>query len=104
MYSLWFCCFCYPSVWNAVFKGRVLVEKLFDGADAPKPLLELGEGSFFGEAALAGDTAHVRRNASIKALMMCHLYLLSAKDFEDIIEDFPEHANLFRVSLMCHVH
>ena len=82
-------------------KGRVEITR--DG----KTLLELAQGSFFGEAALLAkapapdsddeDEEDVvlrakqrRRNADVKALTFCYMFALGADDFADVITAFPE--------------
>lgn len=61
--------------------------------------MELEAGSFFGEAELMPHNGrYLRRHASVKALEMCHLYLLSFEDFHQAIGDFPEYRSVLRVS------
>ena len=47
----------------------------------------LSEGAHFGEICLLMDE---RRVASIKATTMCDLFSLSKKNFQDLLEEFPE--------------
>jgi hyperpolarization activated cyclic nucleotide-gated potassium channel 2 len=53
-----------------------------------KLLAKLSDGSHFGEIALV--TKGNRRNATVKALEICDVYVLSQKDFRNVIEPFPE--------------
>ena len=77
-----------------------MVERHVTGADGAKELvtLELQAGSFFGEAALLADK-QCRRNASIRAIELCHLYILRDVDFKDAINDFPEYKHILKVTL-----
>jgi len=52
-----------------------------------KPIATLTEGNFFGEIALLQETT---RNANVRAMSYCDLFLLKKTDFLRIIKDFPE--------------
>ena len=61
--------------------------------------LQLQAGSFFGEAALLNEkNSNPRRNASVRATDLCHLFVLSASDFSEVIHDFPEYKHVLKVS------
>lgn len=86
----------------AVFKGRVSVERE-DKSTGKVTKLELQAGSFFGEGGLLAEAAG-RRNASVKALELCHLFMLRFTDFNTSLRDFPEYRTLIKVcSLACAV-
>lgn len=81
-----------------VMRGRVVVESK-DAKTGEVFTLMLQEGSFFGEAAMVNEAVRARRNASVKAVDMCHLFRLSAGAYREAITDFPEYANLLKVRL-----
>ena len=65
-----------------ITRGKVKISSS-DGID-----VELQESHYFGEMSLLFST---RRTASVIALVYCVITQLTAKDFEDIREKFPEH-------------
>jgi glucose-6-phosphate 1-dehydrogenase len=57
---------------------------------AGKRLATLGEGNFFGELSLLFSQP---RNASIRALSPCDLFVLEQGDFNDVLQSSPEFAH-----------
>jgi glucose-6-phosphate 1-dehydrogenase len=57
---------------------------------AGKRLATLGEGNFFGELSLLHSQP---RNASIRALSPCDLFVLGQGDFNDVLKSSPEFAH-----------
>ena len=55
--------------------------------DKSRVIAVLRDGSFFGEVALHFND---KRNASVKAISLCDLLVLTKQDFEDVLEEFPE--------------
>ena len=88
-------------VWHgAVYKGSVIVERLVAdsrGSGQSETMeLELKAGSFFGESALLSDGKR-KRNASIRAAELCHLFVLHEGDFRAVLHDFPEYMHVLKV-------
>src|SRR5262249_28922575 len=71
-----------------ICRGQV---EVLDGAG--KRVAVLGEGDFFGELALLLSQP---RNASIRALTMCDLFVLDKADFNHVLKDYPEFAGSLR--------
>lgn len=68
-------------------RGRVDVMDV----DNRSVALQLGPGSFFGEAALLRkNAAGQRRAASVRAKTFCYLFALSAAEFDEVLAHFPE--------------
>eukprot|EP00002_Diphylleia_rotans_P032087 TRINITY_DN6709_c0_g1_i5.p1 TRINITY_DN6709_c0_g1~~TRINITY_DN6709_c0_g1_i5.p1 ORF type:complete len:595 (+),score=101.23 TRINITY_DN6709_c0_g1_i5:92-1876(+) len=62
-------------------------------ADGKTVLKVLGDGSYFGDIALLFEA---RRTASIKATSYCDLLQLTKKDFDSVLEFFPDYAEVMR--------
>lgn len=52
-----------------------------------RPVTRLRNNSFFGEMALLGG---IKRTATIRAVTLCDIYKLDKKDFDQIMEQFPD--------------
>ena len=76
-----------------IYKGFVQVVKRLD---EELITVELGPGMFFGESALLNQHAQQRRDASVFASTMCHLFVLESHDFEDVMADFPEYRDVLQ--------
>lgn len=66
-----------------ISSGRV---EVFDES-TQETIATLGEGAYFGEMALIDSS---KRSASIRAIDFCDLYSLEAKDFQEVILEYPE--------------
>lgn len=71
------------------FMSRGKVEVIVGQPPNDKVVATLGEGAFFGEIALIYAMPRV---ASIRALTYCDLFVLTKKDFDLILEQYPEEA------------
>ncbi len=72
------------------FIARGQVEVL---GEADKRLTTLGEGDFFGELSLLLSQP---RNASIRTVTACDLFVLEQRDFNDVLKSFPDFAAALR--------
>ncbi|KAL6057201.1 Cyclic nucleotide-binding domain-containing protein [Balamuthia mandrillaris] len=57
----------------------------------------LGAGSFFGEYSLL---FREKRTANVKTLTYCDLFVLTAKDFNRVLKEFPEFESLIRTTAL----
>jgi len=67
-----------------IIRGRVSVTI---GTDKLSVVADLPAGSFFGEMGILNDTPRV---ASVEAVTLCELYVLTREDFKIIQKDYPE--------------
>ena len=66
--------------------------------DGIKVMVELGKGNFFGEMALLEKNG--KRSAGILATTFCDVQVLSKKDFDEIMEEWPEYLPRFMAVLL----
>lgn len=65
-------------------KGRVeIYHEPKEEGDLPEKIADIGTGGFFGEMALVSD---LPRNASAKTLEECEIFILSKKDFKNLLQ------------------
>lgn len=64
----------------------------------PSDRVVMFKGSFFGEEVLltTNPKAVMRRTKSIRALDLCHLYVLTALEYRRVISGFPEYLTMMR--------
>lgn len=79
-----------------ILQGKVRVHL----EEGEKHVAELSKGEFFGEIALFLDTT---RTATIISQTFCDLYYLEARDFEFVIERFPEIGRQIKDAFMARV-
>ena len=63
---------------------------MLGGKDGKSCLVELGEGSVFGEIALLGVTGMNRRTADVVSKGFSSLFTLSKEDLEESLKNYPD--------------
>jgi len=84
---------------NMYFISRGSVEVLSEKTG--QVYATLGEGGFFGEVALLRQTP---RNASVRALQYCDLYTLDSKNFQLVLNQFPDFARHIKKMARARLH
>ena len=64
--------------------------QVLGGKDGRSCLVELGEGSVFGEIALLGVTGMNRRTADVVSKGFLSLFTLSKEDLEESLKNYPD--------------